>query len=147
MIFRTPSLQSVKKPKRLFHSTSPILSKVQLSYSQSNPEEDFALLSSRQRARFYMHKRPKKLRKVFIYKKSYTFQKARQFPLRFIYTKMYTLYVLGFFIKFSKLAFIQKARHFEKSKTICDTFLYTKIWQFALPDFSLNSILIKDSLN
>ena len=34
--------------------------------------------------------------------------------------------------------FIQKGRHFAKSKTICDTFLYTKIWDLELRDFSLN---------
>ena len=46
----------------------------------------------RQRARFYTHK-SKKLRNVFIYKKSYLFQKARQFPLRFYIqkTKYFTL--------------------------------------------------------
>ena len=40
----------------------------------------------RQRERFYTQK-SKKLRNVFTYKKPYTFQKARQFPLRFLYTK------------------------------------------------------------
>ena len=38
---------------------------------------------------------------------------------------------------FKKPNTFQKARHFAKIKTICDTFLYTKIRQFALPDFSL----------
>ena len=46
----------------------------------------------RQRARFYIHKNPKKMRNGFIYKKPDTFQKARQFLLRFcIYKKPYTL--------------------------------------------------------
>ena len=47
----------------------------------------------RQRARLYTQ-RAKKLRNVFIYKKSDTFQKARQFPLRFsiiIYVLSYPL--------------------------------------------------------
>ena len=34
--------------------------------------------------------------------------------------------------------YIQKARHFSKSKTICVAFLYTKSRHFALRDFSLN---------
>ena len=55
--------------------------------------------------RFYIHKKKKKLPNVFIYKKHDTFQKARQFPLRF-YIKGHTLYVTGFFMKFLKLAFI-----------------------------------------
>ena len=71
----------------------------------------------------------------------------------FLYTKSYTLYITGFFMKFLKLSFIytksmtfcvtwrfyiQKARHFAKSKTICNTFLYTKIWHFAFRDLSLD---------
>ena len=92
------------------------------------------------------------MRNIFIYKKRDTFQKSRQFPLRFyiqkainftfrdsswnfwswhLYTKSMTLCVTWCF-------YIQKARHFAKSNTICDTFLYTKILHFAFRDFSLN---------
>ena len=42
----------------------------------------------RQRVRFYIHKKQKKMRNVFIYKKLDTFQKARQFPLRFYIQKV-----------------------------------------------------------
>ena len=48
-------------------------------------------MSERKRARFYIPKKQKILRYVFIYKKPDTFQKARQFPLRFIYKKLDTL--------------------------------------------------------
>ena len=44
----------------------------------------------RQRARLYTQK-AKMLRNIFIYKNPDTFQKARQFLLRFIYKKPYTL--------------------------------------------------------
>ena len=75
--------------------------------------------SNRERARFY--KKTIKNRNVFIYKKAYTFQKARQFVLRF-YTKNKTLYVTGFFMKILKLAVIYK-----KHDTLrYVTFLYTK---------------------
>ena len=82
-----------------------------------------------------------KLLNVFIYKSSDTFQKSRQFTLRFyiqrlrhftlrnflwnlwswhLYTKCMTLCVTWRFN-------IQKSRYFAKSKTICVMFLYTKI--------------------
>ena len=70
----------------------------------------------------------------------------------FLYTKSKTLYVTRFFIKNSSWHlyrksmtvcatwrfYIQKARHFAKSKTICVTFLCTKSGHFVLRDFSLN---------
>ena len=93
----------------------------------------------RQGARFYIHKNPKQLRNFFYIKKPYTFQKARQFPLRFYINKNpYTLRYGIFHEIFEVGIYIEKSRHFAKIKTICDTFLYTKIRQFALPDFSLN---------
>ena len=101
---------------------------------------------------FLYTQKEKKLLNVFIYKKQDTFQKARQFPLHFyiqkaihftlrdfswnfcslyLYTKSMTLCVTWRFN-------IQKARHFAKTKAICDTFLYTKTRHFVLRDFSLN---------
>ena len=56
----------------------------------------------RQRLRLYTQK-AKKLLKVFIYKKPDTFQKAKQFPLRF---------------------YIQKARNFEKKDSLRYVFIY-----------------------
>ena len=50
----------------------------------------------RKGARLYTQ-RAKKPRNVFIYKKPDTFQKARQFPLRFLNTKSNILDVTGFF--------------------------------------------------
>ena len=95
------------------------------------------LPSPKDNAHVYIHKK-KKMRNVFIYKKPDTFQKARQSPLR-LYTKSHTLDVMGFswnfwswhlYTKSMTLCvtwslYIQKARHFAKSKTMCDTFLYT----------------------
>ena len=63
----------------------------------------------RQRARFYTHKR-KKLRNVFIYKKPYLIQKARQFPLRFFIQKKYTLCYRTFH-EFLKLVFLYKKHY------------------------------------
>ena len=68
----------------------------------------------RQRACLYTQK-TKKMPNVFIYKNPDTFQKARQFPLRFYIQK-------EIFMKFLKLAFIYK-----KHDTLrYVTFLYTK---------------------
>ena len=47
--------------------------------------------------------------------------------LAFIYKKHDTFRYVRFYI--------QKARHFAKSKTICDTFLYTKIRYFCVTRF------------
>ena len=88
------------------------------------------------------------LRDVFIYKKLDTFQKARQFLLRFYIQKPYTWHY-GNIMNFLKLALIYKkhdtlryvtflctkARHFTKSKTIWDTLLYTKIRHFCVTRF------------
>ena len=49
----------------------------------------------RQRTRLYTQK-AKKMLNVFIYKKPDTFQKTRQFPLRFYIQKSHTLDVTGF---------------------------------------------------
>ena len=70
----------------------------------------------------FLYTKSKKLRNVFIYKKSDTFQKVRQFPLHFLYTKCKTIYVTRFSVKMLNLAFIYK-----KYDTLCYvTFLYTK---------------------
>ena len=87
-----------------------------------------------------------------LYIKPDTFQKARQFPFRFIFKKQYTLrygifheifwswhlYSKSMTLCVTWRFYIQNGRHFAKSKTIWDTFLYTKIWHLALRDFSLN---------
>ena len=62
----------------------------------------------RQRARLYTQK-AKKLRSVFIYKKPGTFQKARQFPLRFYIQKAIHLTLRDFHEIFEVGIYIQKA--------------------------------------
>ena len=42
-------------------------------------------IRKRQRARLYIYKKQKEITKRFRYKNPYTLQKARQFPLPFIY--------------------------------------------------------------
>ena len=86
---------------------------------------------------------------TFLYTKTQTlFKKLDNLRYVFIYKKQYTLRY-GILMKFSHLAFIckkhdtfryvtfniQKARHFAKSKTICDTFLNTKIRHFCVTRF------------
>ena len=92
-----------------------------------------------------------------MYKKPDTFQKARQFPLCFLYTKSDTLDVKGFswnfwswhwYTKIMTLCvtwhfYIQKARHLAKSKTICDTFLYTKIRHYCVTRFFVEFLKLR----
>ena len=98
------------------------------------------------------------MRNVFIYKKRYTLQKSRQFPLGFIYKKHDTLRYAIFhenvevgtyiykrndtllFVKF----FIQKARHFAKRKTFCVTFLYTKIRTLCVTQFFIEFLKLAE---
>ena len=61
----------------------------------------------RQRARLYT--KSKKFRNVFIYKKPDTFQKARQFPLRFYIQKSIHLTLRDFHEDFQVGIYIQKA--------------------------------------
>ena len=63
----------------------------------------------RQRERFYMHKKQKKLLNVLIYKRPDTFQKARQFPLRFHIQKAIHLTLRDFHEIFEVGIYIQKA--------------------------------------
>ena len=62
----------------------------------------------RQRARLYTQK-AKKIPNVFIYKKPYTFQKARQFPIRFYIQKAIHLTLRDFHEIFEVGIYIQKA--------------------------------------
>ena len=73
------------------------------------------------------------IRYVFIYKKHNTLLYTISheiLKLAFLYKKHDTLRCVTFYI--------QKARHFAKSKTICLTFLYTKILTLFLRNISLN---------
>ena len=94
-----------------------------------------------QRASFYIYKKQKKC-KTFIYiRKSRHFAKSKTVCVTLLFTKYQTLYVSQFFMKFLKLGFlytknmtlcvtwsfyIQKTRHFKKSKIICVKFLIYK---------------------
>ena len=73
------------------------------------------LQSSKDNAYVYIHKNKNKVLNVFTYENPDTFQKARQFPLRFN-TKTHTLDVTGFSCNF------------------WSWHLYTKAWHFALRD-------------
>ena len=76
----------------------------------------------RQHARLYMYKK-KKIAKRFNIKKSRQLAKSKTISVTFLYTKIWTLYVTRFFMKFLKLAFIYK-----KDDTLRYVrFLYTKI--------------------
>ena len=63
----------------------------------------------RKTKRTYIHKKQKQLRNVFIYKKIHTFQKARQFPLRFYIQKSIHLTLRNFHEIFEVGISIQKA--------------------------------------
>ena len=62
----------------------------------------------RQRARLYAQKQ-KKMGNIFIYKKPHTYQKARQFPLRFYIQKAIHLTLRDFHEIFQVGIYIQKA--------------------------------------
>ena len=74
----------------------------------------------RQRARLYKQK-AKELRNIFIYKKLDTFQKARQFPLRFYIQKVIHFTLLDFSSIFEVGILYKKHDTFRYV-----TFLYTK---------------------
>ena len=106
------------------------------------------LPSSKDTAHVYIHKKQKNCG-AFLHTKSHTlFKKLDNFRYVFIY-KSDTLDVTGFLWNFWSChlytksmtlcvtwrVYIQKARHFAKSKTICDTFLYQKIRHFCVTRF------------
>ena len=108
-------------------------------------------ISERQRARLYTQK-VKKNCETFLYTKSQTHFKNLDNFRYVLYTKSNTLDVTGFSWKFwtrhlytksmtlfvTWRFYIQKARHFAKSKTICDRFFKQKSGTFALRNFLLN---------
>ena len=101
-----------------------------------------------QRTCFYIYKAQKNC-ETFIYIKTRHFAKSKTIYVTSLYTKNQTLYVTQFFKKILNLAFtyknhdtfcyvhfyVQKARHFEKSKIICVMFLYTKIQTLCITRF------------
>ena len=115
-------------------------------------------ISEIQRAHFYIYKKAKTIPKRFYIQKSGHFAKNKTISVTFLYIKSTTLYVTRFFMKILKLAFIykkhvtlrcvtfylQKFRHFAKSKTICVIFYMQKSGHFALRDFSLNFLKLAE---
>ena len=99
--------------------------------------------------RFYIYKKQKQLRKVFIYKMPDTFQKAGQFRSGFIYQKQDTLRYAVCHEVFELGICIQKAWHFalrdvftyknpdnsQKARQFALRFLYTKIWTLCVTRF------------
>ena len=97
---------------------------------------------------YIQYTKRKKIAKHFYIQKAKHFSKNYSIPVMFLSKKPYT-WRYGIFMKFLKLAFIykkhdtlryvtfsiQKARNFAKSKTICDTFLYTKTRHFCVTRF------------
>ena len=102
--------------------------------------------------KFFYKQRGEKIAKRFYIKSQTLFKELDNSRYVFIYKTSYTLrygvfheiFVVGIFIqKASQSAlrdvfYIQRAKNFAKTKTVCDTFLYTKIRHFALRNFSLN---------
>ena len=97
----------------------------------------------RQRACLYTQK-AKNMRNVFIYKKPDTFQKARQFPLRFYIQKVIHLTLRDFHEIFEwhfalRDVFIyKKLDTSQKTRQFAIRFYIQKFGTFALRDFSLN---------
>ena len=92
----------------------------------------------------YSRQKAKKIAKRFIYKKPDTFQKARQFPLRFCIQKAIYLTLRDFHEIIELGIYMQKARHFALRDVFIykklDTshlryVLYTKIRHFCVPQF------------
>ena len=81
------------------------------------------LPSSKDNVHVFIHTKAKKLRNVFIYKKPYLFQKARQFPLRFYIQKTIYFTLQDFSWIFEAGIFIQKAWHF----ALREIFIYKKL--------------------
>ena len=110
------------------------------------------LPSSKHNAHVYIHKKQKNYETFFIYKDPDTFQKARQFTLRFYIQKSIHLTLWDFDEIFEVGIYIQKEWHF----ALCDVFIYKKLdnsqkarqfeiplyiqksGTFALHDFLLN---------
>ena len=72
---------------------------------------------------FLYTQKAKKLRNVFNYKKPDTFQKSRQFPLRFYIQKAINLTLRDFHEIFEVGIYIQKVSHF----ALRDVFIYKKL--------------------
>ena len=90
----------------------------------------------RQRARFYIRKKFKKIAERFYIQRAIHFSKSKTITVAFLYPKSNSLYVAGFFMKFLKLAFIFKKNYalgyvtllYTKSKTLRKNY----IRQFAI---------------
>ena len=79
-------------------------------------------ISERQRARFYICKKQKKIETFLYTQKAGHFAKSKTISVRFLNPKSMTLYVTRFFMTFLKLAFMYK----KHDTLLYVTFLYTK---------------------
>ena len=109
------------------------------------------IIIERQRARLYTQKATK-IAKLFYKQKTRHFSKSKTVSVTFLYTKINTLDVKGFYENDEVGIYIQKAWHF----ALCDVFIYKKLdtsqkarqfairfyiqksGTFALRNFSLN---------
>ena len=83
----------------------------------------------------FMYSKIKKHGNVYIYiPKARHFAKSKTISVMFLFTKIHTLYVTRFFMKFSKLAFI----YIQKSRHLALRFLYTKIQKLCVTRFACN---------
>ena len=103
----------------------------------------------RKTTRTFIYTISKKSCETFLYTKRQTlFKKLDNFRYVFIYKKRYSdvtgfswnfwswhLYSKSMTLCVTWRLYIQKVWHFAKSKTICDTFLYTKIRHFSVTRF------------
>ena len=99
-----------------------------------------------------------KIAKRYIYKKGDTSKKAIQFPLCFYIQKErhftlsdfslnfwnWNLYTKSKILCVTWLFNIQKSRHSEKSKTICVTFLCSKIWTLCIMRFFIEFLKLAE---
>ena len=106
-------------------------------------------ISEIQRARFYILKKQKKSWNSYIYIKPDIFQKSKTIPFTFCIKKSghfmlhdfsWNFWSWHLYTKCMKFCvtwrfYIQKSRHFEISKTICVTFLHTKIMTLCVMQF------------
>ena len=96
------------------------------------------ILSARQRARLYIYTKSKRNAKHFYIQKARHFSNSKKICVRFMYTKIQTLYITQFFIQFLKLAFI-----FKNNDTLRYVkFLYTKSQTLRKKKYNLGCVFI-----
>ena len=105
-----------------------------------------------------VYRKAEKMSNVFIYRKTDTLQKVRQFMLRFYIQKRMTLYVMQFFMKILQLVFIYKKHDTQRYVTFLCTkrrtlskkqdnlryvFIY-KIWTLCITRFFIELLKLAE---